>query len=269
MIMKKTLLFIAATMFTFSLSAQRTWVVGDDATNFPVSAGIGAGPDKSVFVADLGIHTGTATNTNMGQVEASSKSFGDITYPNRFKMNGAGYPSAADTQTTPAVGETTYYTPTQRFLTIKVTGAGTIKIQGVTGSSSSTRRLFVTNGTSLVGTMVFEAGSAISEQTVEYTGGEAVLYIFGNQSINLYRIEATSATTHTSLTSSVNNIFTDKGIRFDGVKLTNESNLSLRVYNTLGKEVARANSEINMSTLPKGVYMVRAEGVKGAFKFSK
>lgn len=268
--MKKTLLFIASAVFTLTLSAQRTWVVGDDATNFPVSAGIGAGPDRSVFVADLGIHTGTIDNSvNMGQVEASSKSFGDITYPNRFKMNGAGYPKAADTQTTPAVGETTYYTPTQRFLTIKVTGAGTIKIQGVTGNSSSTRRLFVTNGTTLVGTMVFEAGSAISEQTVEYTGGEAVLYIFGNQSINLYRIEATSATTHTSLTSSVNNIFADKGIRFDGVKLTNESNLSLRVYNTLGKEVARANSEINMSTLPKGVYMVRAEGVKGAFKFSK
>jgi hypothetical protein len=267
--MKKTLLFIAAAMFTLSLSAQRTWVVGDDATNFPVSAGIGAGPDKSVFIADLGIHTGTVTNTNMGQVEAASKAFGDITYPNRFKLNGGGYTGSADTQTTPVVGETEYYTPTQRFLTIKVSGAGTIKIQGLTGSSSSTRRLFITNGTTLVGTMVFEAGSAISEQTVEYTGGEAVLYLYANASINFYRIEATSATTHTSLTSSVNNTFADKGIRFDGVKLTNESNLTLRVYNTLGKEVARANSEINMSTLPKGVYMVRAEGVKGAFKFSK
>lgn len=267
--MKKTLLFIAAAMFTLSLSAQRTWVVGDDATNFPVSTGIGAGPDRSVFVADLGIHTGTVTNTNMGQVEAASKAFGDITYPNRFKLNGGGYPSAADTQTTPVVGEVTYYTPTQRFLTIKVSGSGTIKIQGLTGSSTSTRRLFITNGTTLVGTMVFEAGTAISEQTVEYTGGEAVLYIFGNSSVNMYRIEATSATSHTSLTSSVNNTFADKGIRFDGVKLTNESNLTLRIYNTLGKQVAQANSEINMSGLPKGIYMVRAEGVKGAFKFSK
>lgn len=268
--MKKTLLFIAAAMFTLSISAQRVWVVGDDATNFPVNTGIGVGPDRSVFIADLGIHTGTIdNNVNMGQVEAASKTFGDITYPNRFKLNGAGYSGANDTQTTPNNGTSDFFTPTQRFLSIKVSGSGTIKIQGLTGSSGSTRRLFVTNGTSLVGTMVFPAGNVISEETIEYTGGESVLYLFGNQSINLYRIEATSAISHTSLTSSVNNTFSDRGVRFDGVKLTNDANLSLRVYNVLGKEVAHSNSEIYMSIQPKGVYMVRAEGVKGAFKFSK
>ncbi len=267
--MKKVLLvslLVAAT----TLFAQRTWVVGDDATNFPVSAGIGAGPDRSVFVADLGIHTGTVTNTNMGQVEVSSKTFNGVTYPNRFKYNGGSYPSSADTQLEPASGTplTYYYTPTQRFLTIKVTGPGTIKIQGLTGSSGSTRRLFVTNGSELIGTMVFPAGSEISEGTVTYTGGEAILYLITNAAINLYRIEASSATTHTSLSSGVNGTLTDKVISFNGKEIVNNKKVNVDVFNVLGKLIASSNTNISTANFPKGVYLVRPEGVNDVLKIS-
>ncbi len=258
-------------LLTTSIFAQRTWVVGNDATNFPVSAGIGAGPDKSVFINDLGIHTGSVTNVNMGQVEVSSKTFGSVTYPNRFKFNGGGYPSAADTQTTPASGDPAvdYFTPTQRYLTIKVDGPGTIKIQGVTGSSSSTRRLFITNGVSLIGTMVFPAGSAISEETVVYSGDAAILYLYCNAAINLYNIEATSAVTHTSLPSSaVQNLLISKGILFNGKEIINNNNLNIDVYNVLGKLVASSNANINTSNLSRGVYLVRPEGVNEVLKIS-
>lgn len=263
--MKKTLLIIAAVAVSFSVMAQRTWVVGNDPVNFPVSAGIGAGPDVSVFVNDLGIHTGTVTNVNMGQVEASAKTFGDASYVNRFKFNGAGYGSASDAQTEP-----TTMMPTQRFITVKVSGPGTIKIQGITGSSSSTRRLFVTNGSELLGTMVFPAGSEINEETVEYSGGEAVLYIYGNAAINLYNIVVSSATNHTSLpVTNVNSVNAENLISFNGKEIVNNHNLTLEVYNVVGRLVASSSSTINTESFAKGIYMVRAEGQKAVLKFSK
>ena len=268
--MKKTLL-ISLLVFATTVYAQKVWVVGDDATNFPVSAGIGAGPDKSVFVNDLGIHSGTVTNVNMGQVEAGSKAFGTVTYPNRFKFNGGGYPSAADTQTTPASGDpaVNYFLPTQRFLSMKVSGPGSIKIQAVTGSSGSTRRLFISNGVSLVGTMIFPAGTSISEETVEYTGEQTVLYLFTNAAINIYRIESSSAVTHTTLpTAGVTNLLMNNGISFNGKEITNSKNLNIEVFNILGKLVITSKFDISTKNLSKGVYMVRADGVNKAMKIN-
>ena len=116
-IMKKILLIVAVLTATSLMSFGQTkvWNVGNDPVLFPVSAGIGAGPDKSVFVDGLGIHTGTITNTNMGQVEAGAKSYTSPTtsvvysFANRFKFNGAGYSGAAATDAAPTVNM-----PTQR-----------------------------------------------------------------------------------------------------------------------------------------------------------
>lgn len=259
--MKKTLLIAVATLLvTAGTFAQKTWIVGNDPVNFPVSTGIGAGPDVSVYKDGLGIHTGTATSANMGQVEAQTpKTFGDASYPNRFKFNGGGYSGAAEGDLTPSVNM-----PTQRFLTITVSGNGTIKIQGVSGNSSNTRRLFITDGVNLIGTMVYPGGSAISEETVTYTGAATTLYVFANQAINLYRIEASSYTT-----ASVDQILSDKGISFNGIEIKNKKNLSLEVYDVLGKRVAASNNNIPVSNFDKGVYFVRAEGTKETLKFSK
>ncbi|MDO9634069.1 MAG: T9SS type A sorting domain-containing protein [Paludibacter sp.] len=171
----------------------KVWVLGNDSANFPLSPGIGAGPDVSVFVDNLGIHTGGAITANMGQVEGSIKKFGDYTYNNRFKFNGGGYPGSMATDSVPTINM-----PTQRYLTMKVTGPGLIKVQGITGSSSSGRRLFVTDGVNLIGSVFFPPSTEISESEVYYAGGPAILYLFCNSAINLYRLEATSATEHNS-----------------------------------------------------------------------
>lgn len=246
--MKKTLLILVMAFSTITvMNAQKVWVVGNDATNFPISAGIGAGPDLVVYQDGLGIHTGSATNTNMGQVEALAKSFGDVSYPNRFKFNGGGYPSAAATDEIPTTNM-----PTQRFLTITVSGPGTIAIQGVTGSSSSSRRLFITDGTDLVGTMIFPEGSAISEETVTYSGGPATLYIYCNAALNLYNISASSY-----ITASIENVIKDNGITVSNSKINNPKSLSLEVYNLLGKNIAKANTSISTANFQKGVYVVK------------
>jgi len=265
--MKKTLLFlVAALAVTTTAWAQRVWNVGGDLNNFPLSTGIGAGPDRSVFVQDLGIHTGTATNTNMGAVTVSAKTFGSFSWANRFQLNGAGYGGATADDAVPSVNR-----PTQRFLTVKVTGPGTITIHALTGSSSSSRRLFITDGTNLIGNMPFPASTEVSEQVLNYTGGPAVLFIFGNAAINLYRLEVTTATTHiiSDITTSVPAVLADKGVFYNGTEVLNPNKLTLEVFNVLGKRVAVSNTNFNVSTLEKGVYFVRTPDAKGALKFSK
>ena len=61
----------------------------------------------------------------------------------------------------------------------------------------------------------------------------------------------------------------DKRIKYKDNEITNSEGLNLFVYNSLGKIVANSNHNISMANYTSGVYMVRAEGVKGAFKFSK
>ena len=271
--MKKTLLTIfvsvLATTTLFSQGSDKVWVLGNDATNFPVSTGIGAGPDLNVYKDGLGIHTGTVTNTNMGQVEASAKSFtiGETTYTyvNRFKFNGAGYTGAAVGQTTPTAGGVDYFMPTQRYLSFKVLGNSTIKAHAITGSSNSQRNLFVTDGTKLIGTMAVAADGVIAEYSVEYTGPATTLYLFCNNAINLYYLSATNY----DIKTSVNKPTIDKVVSFNGTDIVNEKNLSLEVYNVLGKLIAKSNTTINTNNFEKGIYMVRAQGVQDAFKFSK
>ena len=197
--MKATLLLIATLLASVTMSSvqaqAKVWNVGNDPTNFPVSAGIGAGPDVSVYKDGLGIHTGTVTTANMGAVEANAKTFTSPTtsveysFINRFKFNGSGYAGAVNTDVTPSV-----FVPTQRFLTISVGGNSTIYAIGITGSNNNDRKIFVTDGEKLIGSMAF-GGSALVENTVEYTGPSATLYLFCNAAVNLYYLSATGVAT--------------------------------------------------------------------------
>ena len=268
--MKKTLLFTALVAITFfSINAQGTtkiWNFGNNTTLFPVSPGIGAGPDRSVYVDGLGIHTGTVTNTNMGAVNASAKNFisstlGEISFINRFQFQGGGYSGSSTADLTP-----TELLPTQRYLTVSVGGNSTLYFIGITGSNPSERRMFVTNGTSLVGTIVFPATSSgdLSDATIQYTGQATTLYIYGNSACYLYYLSATNV-----LTSSVNQVLADKGISFNGTEVLNKQNLAIEIYDVLGKRVAVSNSNIPVNNFAKGVYFVRTTVSNETLKFSK
>lgn len=278
--MKKILLLMCACTIGMSMFAQKTWVVGNDPTNFPVSTGIGTDP-AYVIIDGLGIYNNT-TNVNMGQVEASSKTYDGVAYPNRFKLNGAGYVGAAAGQTEPIVASDTFYMPTQRYLAIAVSGSGEISIVGMTGSNSSERILFVTDGTQLIGSMIFPSGSGtdnIVERTVAYSGNATTLYVFGNSSVNLYRIIATSGVNYTVTPdpdpdpdpdpSSISSVLADNGVFFTGKEITNAQNLKLHVYSVTGKLVATSNASLDIEGFASGVYVVRVEGVPGALKFTK
>jgi len=265
-VMKKSILIILFVFLTTVIFGQKIWNFGSDATTFPISAGIGTGPFP-VFIDGLSI-TGISTNVNMGQVELAKKDFTSPTtsvaysFDNRFKFNGAGYVGAVATDLTPMPAGTNL--PTQRYLTVNVTGNSTIYVIGITGSSGSARKLFVTDGTNLVGSVDFPAGSVLNEGKVEYTGPATTLYLFCNSACNLYYLSVTNF-----VLAGVNTTYADKGITYNGVLIKNSKHLNLEIYDVIGKKIATTNKDFSLESFPKGVYVVKAEGIEKSMKISR
>jgi len=254
--MKKTLLLLSVTiLLSFGLKAQE-WIFGNDIVNFPVNPGITSG--NTLTINGLLITAGGTGVTNMGQVEASSKTFGTSTYINRFKFNGAGYSGAAATDVTPTVNM-----PTQRFVSFAVTGNSTFIVHGITGSSGSDRKIFITDGTNFIGSIPMPGSQATDEATFNYTGPAKTLYMFGNASFNLYYLKVSS------LTTSVKEKPAIKGISFNGTQVLNEKGQKIELYTLSGKLINRSSSSISTENLPKGVYIVRVTGSNGILKFCK
>ena len=80
-----------------------------------------------------------------------------------------------------------------------------------------------------------------------------------------YRIiSATVGSTESAIQNAIK-----KKISFNGNVISNVEGLNLSVYNVLGKLMVTSNGDIDMSAYQTGVYVVRAEGVKGALKIRK
>ncbi|MDD2797262.1 MAG: T9SS type A sorting domain-containing protein [Bacteroidales bacterium] len=259
--MKRKLLSLAmALIVVMGLNAQKVWNFGADATTFPLSTGVGMGPFP-VIIDGLSI-TGISTNANMGAITAGAKTFTDAnnvsySFANRFQFNGAGYTGAAATDVTPSVNM-----PTQRYISFNVSGNSKIYFIGITGSSSSARKIFVTDGTTYVGGLNFPAASVANDGTIDYTGPAATLYIFCNQSCNLYYLSATNV-----LTTGIKSTLSDKGVTFNGTELVNNLGAELEVYNVVGKKITSSITTISTSNFPKGIYMARIKGHKEVLKF--
>lgn len=95
------------------------------------------------------------------------------------------------------------------------------------------------------------------------TATEAIFYVeTGGCIIN-------SIKTGSDAITGVNQVFSENSIFYNGSQIINENNLPFEVYNVLGKLIAKSNTTINTNNFEKGIYMVRAQGVQDAFKFSK
>lgn len=277
--MKKTLLLISlVALSALTLNAEgitKVWSFATDATNWPIKAGIGNGdgttnnPVWPVNIDGLLLTGPSATppavpNVNMGQIEASSKTFNSIVYPNRFKFNGGGYPGAAVGQTTPSVAGVDYFMPTQRFISFSVVGNSEIKAIAITGSTGSERYIFVTDGKKLIGSIIAASDAVVNEYVVNYTGPATKLYLFCNAAVNLYSLSATNYDVSTSVKTQL----TDKGIAFNGSDITNAKGLNIEVFNVLGKSIAKANTSISTANFQRGIYIVRIAGTNETLKFS-
>lgn len=256
--MRKKLHLITLSMLFFVANSQaqtKVWDFGNDTTTWPLSTGIGIEP---IIVDNLGLYP-IASNTNFGAVNASGATFSDgYTAVNRFQLNGAGFSSGADITI-----------PTQRYLFIDVSGACTVKVWFKTGSNTSVRTMYVSNGTAIVGSESTNTGSNtdLAILTANYTGSAGRLYIYGGAACNLYKIEVDGATVSTSTLGATNfdkvstKVHSFKNQVFISNVLTATE---IKVYNILGGLVKELNTNKNSQfSLKTGIYFATLKTSKG------
>lgn len=254
--MKTKLLSVALSMMLYTgiTTAQtKTW---DFSTWEDNATGIG---NSEMIVDLLGLYP-IETNTNFGVVEANTAAFDDgFTGTKRFKFNGGG-----------SAGET--FMPTQRYLFIDVDSDCQVKVWFKTASNGGTRTLFVTDGTASIASLTTNSGSVLDLGilTANYasaTGGR--LYIYGDQALNLYKVEVTGANVTTGQTAGiVSNELSASNIFAAGrqVYVTNvKSATQVNVYSIVGALVKsfETNEDMSFDTLNTGMYIVNVKSEEG------
>jgi predicted nucleic acid-binding Zn ribbon protein len=254
--MKKKLLLLSLVVYATISSAQtKIWDFGNDTTTWPLSAGIGL---SEMVVDNLGLFP-IPTNTNFGAVTANTYTFtaDGFTAVNRFQLNGGG--SAG-----------TSFLPTQRYLYFTATGACTVKIWFRTGGSGS-RNMFITDGTSLIAT----AGSSTSGDGIILTGNVSAaqaaagkIYIYADQSCNLYKLEVTGATVNTTLSSESfqSELKADVFTNNNQVSVSNITEATeINVYSITGQLVKSLNTstDVDFELNASGFYIVNMKSSEG------
>lgn len=254
--MKTKLLSSIFTLILFSsisMSQTKAWDFGNDTTNWPLD---GTGVSGNEINDNLGIYMGVTSSNNIAIIEASPKTFPD-TYAgaNRFKLNGAGYS-----------GSTFTTLPTQRYVYFATAGNCTITIWFRTGGSG-TRTLYVTDGNTIVGSL---AGTNSSDGLIlqtTYTGAATNLYIYGDQSCNLYKIEVTGTldTTTLSADSFQNNMTATAYTANNQIYLSNiTSETKVDVYSLTGQLVKSLHTSNDTNfEFYKGFYIINMESNEG------
>jgi hypothetical protein len=187
LIMKTKLLSLIVTMVlgTGITHAQKTWDFGNDHTTWPNGSGYPTG----TVIDNLGLY-GSAPGaespiTNFGTITSNNATFADgYTATSRFQLNGAGFS-----------GTTPLAAPTQRFLYFDVSGSCTVKVWFKTGSNGATRTVYVSDGTTILGSGTSNSGTNNDFVifTATYTGGPKQLYVYGGAANNLYKMQVSGA----------------------------------------------------------------------------
>lgn len=258
LIMKNTFILslLFGLFFTNLFNAQsKTWDFGNSST-WSVSSGYSV----DTLFDNLAMIPGSSV-TNLGAVEANSATFLDgYTAAKRFKLNGGSY----DT------GVTSFEMPTKRYIYFAVTGACTIKVWFKTGGSG-TRTLYVTNGTSIIGSLAGTNSSDALISTTNYSGGAGNIYIGADQAINIYKIEVSNSIGTTTLSTlgtsdsikKANATVYTKGNSIFISNLNNK-NTEVKVYTATGNLVKNIKSSTETDfSLKNGFYIVHLKSSDG------
>ena len=255
--MKKKLLYLTSIMLfsILSINAQTTtWDLGGNVAPWGATA---TATTTNVVTDNLGLFPGATTTFAI--IEASVVTFAApdaYVSVNRFKLNGGG--SAVSNK------------PAQRYLYFAAAGSGTVKIWFRTGGSG-TRTLFVTDGTNVINSLASTDSSANLILTASYTNINGNIYIYGDQSCNIYKIEVTGPLGTTALIPalSTNNFQKESDVVVyanDGkIFLSNIiTSTKVNVYNVLGALVKTAQLDADSSLdVNGGVYIVNAKSAEG------
>ena len=108
----------------------------------------------------------------------------------------------------------------------------------------------VSNGEEMMQMFELTFGTPLTEQW-------GILY--QNQTANITKVITVSLTpTEESTGTGLCNQPEMEGITFNGEEIINSLNLDVVVYNAIGQMVVRSNENINMSSYPAGVYVIKA-----------
>ena len=265
MIMKTKLLsFTLMTMLFSSITIAQTkvWDFGNDQTTWPVASSSIGGNTQDIR-DNLGMYSSnpnaSSPITNFGAITTNNATFSDnYTSTHRFQLNGAGYTSSGGFSAM----------PTQRFIFFDVSGACTIKVWFKTGSGGTTRTLYVTNGTTTIGSMATNSGSNTDTAILTVSAPAAgKYYIFADQALNLSKLSVVGATVNTTL---ANNDFQTSQVKVystgSQVYLSNIiSKTQVEVYTITGALVNSISTEAdtNFGVPTAGVYIVNVKSAEG------
>ena len=256
--MKKTLLFMLVCVMStaFTMKAQitlpKTWDFGNDTTNWPLSSGTGVA-DKTVD--QLGLFSkADGSIANFAAITATSYTFSDnYTGANRLQLNGSGYTSSTGFVTL----------PTQRYLYFDVTGAVTVTVWFRSGSNSSARTVYVTDGSAVLGEATTDtSGTGVILTAGKTTTGTERLYVYGDSACNIYKITVTNSTlaTGNAAQSSTKVFAAGNQVHVSNVN----SSTDISVYNMNGALVKSINSKSDVAfELKTGIYIVNTKSDKG------
>ncbi len=249
--MKKSLLLLAfsvvATVNNFK--AQTTW----DFSSWDVVAGVTASTVKN----NLALVPGPETVVNFAQVEANTATFSDgYSASKRFKLNGGGFTST---------GVNT--TPTQRYIFFKVNGNSEITVWYKNGGSGD-RTLYIGTGSAILTSKVYSNSSDGIIYTYQYTGPATDLYLYGDTSLNIYKIRATNVGNTVLAVNDVKkelkaNVFSSGNKVY--VSNLESKNTQISVFNANGSLVKSANASVdtNFEINNKGIYFVNLKSEAG------
>ncbi|MDR1335630.1 MAG: hypothetical protein LBK22_02230 [Tannerella sp.] len=165
-------------------SQNYEWNFGLDQSTFPLCTGYTA----DTTIAGLTVHS-IATTATVGEVATQAKSFNGTDYVQAFNLGGAGL-WGSDFEGGAISGTPLRMMPRQRYLSFNVSGSVTVTARLMLRYSGGTGRIFVTDGTNLIGTMNVLSNTAIAEQSVSYTGSEdKTLYVFGDGAMYFFHLK--------------------------------------------------------------------------------
>lgn len=251
--MKRKLLYYTSILFfsAFSVNAQtKVWDFGT----------------WSASVA----YTSTATVDNLTIVPGAQTTFG-VVEANNFTFSPDNFAGTKRFKFGATSGGFATKVPTDRYLTFPVSGSCKVKVWFRTANSASARTLKLSDGTDLVGSQISgvngtgETGKDFGILDVDYTGGAATLYLYG-ESVNLYKIEVSGSGASTLDTEKFNK--EDFASVYSNGKLVFVSNVKsdtqIDVYGISGVLVKSfktgSDTSFNLNT---GIYIVKSKSAEG------
>lgn len=266
--MKKRLLYLTSIVLfsVTAVNAQTTvWDIGNNSSILNDGAAVTTDwPTGNAFAANsetvksnLVIFPGTQTTYgNIVLQTYTSPPFpaDGYNFVNRFQTGGSSVAVSGDAL------------PISRYNYFNVNGACTVKVWFRGGNSTSTRTMFVSDGTTILGSSA-SVNATYNIFTANVTAAGKI-YVYGDAGNNLYKIEVKGATVTAPVLatdsfqqeSPVVIYSTDGKINLSNVT----TNTSVKVYNVLGSLVKSADIDRNTGLdMSNGVYIVKVQSTEG------